>query len=143
MDKISKSRRSRNMSRIRGTNTVPERLVRTSLHKLGFRYRLHCSYLPGRPDLVFPSLRKVILVHGCFWHLHSGCENGRIPKSRVDYWRPKLLRNRSHDRAVIAKLRKLGWQVLVLWECEIERESVASTKKATVFLRQKCPDQRG
>jgi DNA mismatch endonuclease, patch repair protein len=119
MDSISAADRSKNMSRIRSTDTHPEMLVRRLLHGLGYRYALHRRDLPGVPDLVFPSRRKVILVHGCFWHQHRGCVDGRIPKSRVDYWEPKLRRNVKRDRRNVSKLRRDGWRVLKVWECEV------------------------
>jgi DNA mismatch endonuclease (patch repair protein) len=85
---------------------------------MGFRFRLHVSTLPGHPDLVFAKLRKIILVHGCFWHLHEGCKEAHVPKTRRDYWRPKLRGNRRRDSKNIAELQELGWKVLVVWECE-------------------------
>ena len=109
MDSISAARRSENMSRIRSKDTKPEMLIRRMLHGLGYRYSLHRRDLPGAPDLVFPSRRKVILVHGCFWHQHKRCIDGRLPKSREDYWLPKLLRNVERDRRTVAKLRRGGW----------------------------------
>ena len=119
MDSLSPIRRSANMSRIRSRDTKPELLVRQLLHRLGYRYRLHRRDLPGIPDLVFPSRRKVIFVHGCFWHQHKRCVDGRPPKSRLEYWLPKLRRNVDRDRENMAKLRISGWTVLKLWECDI------------------------
>lgn len=119
MDSLTHARRSANMSRIRSKDTKPEMLVRRLLHALGYRYRLHRRDLPGAPDLVFPSRQKVILVHGCFWHQHKGCIDGRLPKSHEDYWLPKLRRNVERDRRNIAKLQRRGWKVMKLWECEI------------------------
>lgn len=95
-------------------------LVRRLAHSLGYRYRLHACSLPGKPDLVFPRLNKVIFVHGCFWHQHRRCREGRIPESNGDYWGPKLLRNVERDRKQMMSLRRLGWKSLVLWECEVE-----------------------
>jgi DNA mismatch endonuclease (patch repair protein) len=106
------------MRRIPSKGTKPEMYVRRFVHGKGYRYRLHVPYLPGKPDLVFPRLQKVIFVHGCFWHLHKACREGRIPDSRRDYWGPKLMRNVERDREHIAALRKLGWSPLVVWECE-------------------------
>jgi DNA mismatch endonuclease (patch repair protein) len=119
MDSVSTERRSANMSRIRSKDTKPEMLIRRMLHALGYRYALHRRDLPGVPDLVFPARRKIILVHGCFWHQHKGCIDGRVPKSRLDYWGPKLLRNVERDRRNISKLRRGGWKVLKLWECDV------------------------
>lgn len=118
MDRLTRAARSENMRRIRSRNTNPELLVRSLVHHLGFRFRLHRSDLPSKPDLVFPSVRKVIFVHGCFWHVHKGCIDGRIPKSRVEYWKAKLERNVQRDRMSRKALRKLGWKSLVIWECE-------------------------
>lgn len=119
MDSISAARRSANMSRIRSKDTKPEMLIRRMLHKLGYRYTLHVRDLPGAPDLVFPSRRKAILIHGCFWHQHKGCIDGRLPKSREDYWVSKLLRNVERDRRNVSKLRRSGWKVLTVWECDV------------------------
>ena len=119
MDSLSPTRRSANMSRIRSKDTKPEVLVRKVLHRLGYRYRLHRRDLPGVPDLVFPSRKKAIFVHGCFWHQHKGCVDGRLPLSRQDYWQPKLQRNVERDRENTTKLRISGWRVLKLWECDI------------------------
>jgi len=106
------------MSRIRSSDTRPEMQVRRLLHGLGYRYVLHRRDLPGVPDLVFPSRRKIVFVQGCFWHQHKGCIDGRVPKSRVAYWKPKLLRNIERDRKNISRLRRNGWRVAMVWECE-------------------------
>ena len=108
------------MSRIRSRDTKPEMRVRRLVHGLGYRYRLHSEDLPGRPDLVFRPRRKVIFVHGCFWHRHEGCSRNRTPKSpeRRDFWREKLDGNAQRDRLNEAALRRLGWEILVIWECE-------------------------
>jgi DNA mismatch endonuclease (patch repair protein) len=90
------------------------------LHRLGYRYRLHASELPGKPDLAFSSRKAVILVHGCFWHQHKKCREGRVPGSRREYWVPKLTRNVERDAEVRSALKKLGWRVLVVWECELK-----------------------
>lgn len=121
------------MRRIRSRDTQPELQVRSLVHRLGFRFRLHRADLPGKPDIVFPSLRKVIFVHGCFWHLHGRCREGRIPNSRIDYWEPKLLRNKIRDKATRAELRKLGWSIMVIWECELKDEDKLE-RRITDFL---------
>ncbi len=118
MDRLSRLERSENMRRIRSKDSHPEIVVRRLAHALGYRFRLHRRDLPGKPDLVFPSRRKVIFVHGCFWHLHGRCREGRIPKSRQSYWRPKLEGNRERDARSRRKLARLGWACLVIWECE-------------------------
>jgi len=120
-DKISKKARSRNMAAIRGKDTKPEIAVRRLAHGMGYRYRLHRKDLPGSPDLVFPSRLKVIFVHGCFWHRHHLCKDGRWePKSRVEFWQEKFAKNKKRDQRNRRDLRKLGWEYLVLWECQIE-----------------------
>lgn len=119
-DSISPDRRSANMKKIRSTGMKPEMKVRRLAHGMGYRYRLHRRDLPGKPDLVFVSRRKVIFVHGCFWHQHKkrGCLKSHTPKSNADYWLPKLERNRERDASNIRKLKKMGWKPLVIWECE-------------------------
>ena len=114
------------MQGVRGRNTGPEWTVRRLLHGLGYRYRLHRRDLPGKPDLVFVSRRKVIFVHGCFWYAH-GCRYGRPPKSRLDYWLPKLERNEQRDAEVRTHLEALRWQVLTLWGCELKDLDAAAT----------------
>ncbi|MGH9513207.1 MAG: very short patch repair endonuclease [Terriglobales bacterium] len=120
MDTISRERRSENMRRIRGKNTKPELIVRRELFRMGFRYRLHGTKLPGKPDVVFPKQRKAIFIHGCFWHNHSykHCKIARLPKTNSGYWAEKLSRNVERDMARRAELRRLGWKVLVVWECQ-------------------------
>jgi len=121
MDTLSRSERSERMARIRGRDTKPELLVRRLVHRCGFRYRLHRKMLPGKPDLVFPSRKKVIFVHGCFWHSH-GCRISHTPKSNADYWGPKLERNVLRDQRNIQALRAAGWSSFVIWECETDDE---------------------
>lgn len=125
-DKISKERRSQNMRAIRSKDMKPEMLVRRFVHGLGYRYRLHRKDLPGKPDLVFGPRRKVIFVHGCFWHQHSAaiCLDGRKPKSNLGYWGPKLRRNIERDVENQEKLEDMGWNVLVIWECETKNLSL-------------------
>ena len=110
------------MRRIRATNTTPELAVRKLIHAMGFRFRLHVRGLPGRPDIVLARLQKIVLVHGCFWHLHEGCREAHLPRTRPEYWRPKLEGNRRRDTENTAKLEQLGWKVLVVWECESAHE---------------------
>ncbi len=121
VDTVSSRRRSEIMSAIRAKDMKPELIVRRLLHAQGYRYRLHRKDLPGKPDLVFPSLRKVIFVHGCFWHQHSDpcCKIVRQPKSNRQYWLPKLERNVARDAKNSAQLEELGWHVLVVWECQV------------------------
>jgi DNA mismatch endonuclease (patch repair protein) len=118
-DSLNPSRRSENMRRIKAGDTKPEMAVRKLLHSLGYRYRLHAKELPGKPDVVFRSRKKVILVHGCFWHQCQTCREGRPPGTRTDYWIPKLTRNKERDISQAAQLARLGWKQFVVWECEI------------------------
>lgn len=106
------------MRRVRGRDTKPELLVRGLAHRLGYRFRLHGRGLPGRPDLVFAGRRKVVFVHGCFWHRHPRCKLARLPKSRLDFWLPKLSANRARDLRALRQLAAAGWSTLVVWECQ-------------------------
>ncbi len=120
-DSLSREERSQRMALVRAKGTKPEMIVRRLVHSLRYRYRLHDRAVPGRPDLVFKGRRKVIFVHGCFWHRHGeGCALTRMPKSRLDFWRPKLERNAARDREVQATLRSQGWEYLIIWECELK-----------------------
>lgn len=118
VDSISKRKRSQVMSRVRSKDTRPEMLVRRMVFGDGYRYRLHARDLPGHPDIVFRSRRKVILVHGCFWHRHA-CSLARIPKSRVGFWTEKLEGNRLRDDRNRGRLARKGWRILVVWECQL------------------------
>jgi DNA mismatch endonuclease, patch repair protein len=120
-DNRNTASRSALMSRIGGKDTAPEMLVRRLLHHLGYRYRLHRRDLPGSPDIVLPSRRKVVFVNGCFWHAH-GCKIGQPPKSRLEFWIPKLKRNRQKDSRDRRALRKLGWSVLTIWQCQTKSQ---------------------
>lgn len=120
MDKISKSHRSWNMSRIKGKDTAPEKKVRSVLYRLGYRFRICRSDLPGKPDIVLSKHRTVIFVHGCFWHRHPGCKYAYTPKTRQDFWVEKFSQNIKRDDKVERELGDLGWKVIVIWECEIE-----------------------
>ncbi len=133
-DSLSPEQRSENMRRIRSGDTGPEMAVRRMVHAMGFRYRLHAKALPGKPDLVFPRLRRIIEVYGCFWHGHTGCREGRLPGTRPEYWGPKLQANRKRDRQNRRALRTLGWTVLVVWECETKRPERLEAKLGK-FLR--------
>ena len=132
-DKLTPERRSWNMSRIRGTDTTPERIVRSILHRLGYRFRLHRRDLPGKPDIVLPRLGVVVFVHGCFWHRHQGCKFSYTPKSRREFWSKKFAENVRRDRRVSAELDGLGWQVMTVWECELCQPEVV-TERLTDFL---------
>ena len=121
VDTLTKPERSNRMSRVHCKDTKPELIIRRLVHRMGYRYRLHRRDLPGTPDLVFPRQGKVIFVHGCFWHRHPdrACKLARLPKSHLDFWKPKLDGNFSRDQESQAKLRELGWDVFVVWECQI------------------------
>jgi DNA mismatch endonuclease (patch repair protein) len=121
-DIVDAETRSRMMSGIRGKNTKPEMTVRRALHAMGYRYRLHARELPGKPDIVFRGRRLAIFVHGCFWHRHTDpyCKLARMPKSRPEFWEPKLEGNRARDEANVAALKAMGWNVLIVWECQIK-----------------------
>lgn len=118
MDIVTPERRSSMMSRIRGRDTKPELAVRRAAHALGYRYRLHRRGLPGSPDMVFPGRRKVVFVHGCYWHRHPGCRLAYQPKSNADFWAAKFQRNVQRDRGAEELLRAGGWDVLTVWECQ-------------------------
>ena len=136
MDCFTSKMRSKIMRAVKGRNTKPELIVHQILDSLGFRYRLHIDSLPGCPDIVFTKRKKVIFVHGCFWHRHKGCPNTRLPKSRLSFWKPKLEANHARDKKIRFKLRKLGWKVLVVWECEI-KNFTRLTKKVIRFMEGK------
>jgi DNA mismatch endonuclease, patch repair protein len=135
-DTLTHTERSRRMAGIRGKDTKPELIVRRLLHGRGFRYRLHRAGLPGHPDLVFPSRRAVIFVHGCFWHRHPdpACPLARLPKSKLDFWLPKLESNARRDLAVAERLASDGWRSLTIWECELARLDEVEAKMLA-FLR--------
>ena len=113
------------MSRIRGKDTTPEMVVRSMLHRMGYRFRLHARDLPGRPDIVLPKYRTVVFIHGCFWHRHKGCRNSTTPTNNRRFWVEKLEGNAARDKVRAQALRKLGWRVMVVWECETEKPGFA------------------
>lgn len=133
VDTVSPEVRSRIMARVRSKGMKPEMKVRRLLHGLGYRYRLHRSDLPGRPDLVFPSRRKVVFVNGCFWHYHPGCDRVRIPATNRDYWVGKLERNRARDERNLSLLEEMGWSVMTAWECRL-RDIDTMTAQLVEFL---------
>ena len=120
MDKISRQARSRNMSAIRGSNTKPEIRVRSILHSMGFRFRLHQSDLPGKPDIVLKKHNTVIFVHGCFWHRHRNCRKSTVPKTNTETWIAKFRENQKRDALNEKKITELGWRLIKIWECETE-----------------------
>ena len=137
MDKLTRERRSWNMSRIKGQDTLPEKRVRSLLHRLGYRFSLRNHGLPGRPDIVLKSCRTAIFVHGCFWHRHNGCKNSVLPKTRRAFWLAKLDGNVERDKRNANTLRREGWRVLTIWECEVEQESQLSRRIHTMLTSNK------
>jgi len=128
VDVVSPARRSAMMAKIRGRDTKPEMIVRKAAHRLGYRFRLHRRDLPGSPDLVFPGRKKIVFVHGCFWHCHEGCRFAYKPKSNVDFWENKLRKNRERDIRVKAELECMAWDTLVIWECETSDSNLVDAK---------------
>lgn len=138
MDKLTPEKRSWTMSRIPSNDTKPELTVRSFLFRQGFRFRLHVKNLPGRPDIVLPKYRTVIEVRGCFWHRHPGCKIATMPASNVDFWQEKFRKNVERDAVNAAKLKKLGWNLIVVWECELKKDGFLSALpgKITEFKRE-------
>jgi len=132
MDTISKAARSRNMSRIRAKNTIPELLVRKALFSKGYRYRIHYP-LPGRPDIVFPSKRRAILIQGCFWHGHN-CHYSHQPKSNIEFWKNKITANKKRDKKNFKHLKNCNWALFLVWECQIHDKFDITMKKIERFL---------
>jgi DNA mismatch endonuclease (patch repair protein) len=128
MDILDRQARSRLMGRIRGKDTKPEMVVRRIAHRLGFRFRLHRRDLPGSPDLVFPGRRKVVFVHGCYWHRHPGCHLAYEPKSNVEFWTEKFASNVARDQKALADLQNQGWDTLVIWECDAKDPNLVTLR---------------
>lgn len=132
-DRMTSAERSAHMSRIRRMNTKPERFVRSLLHKLGYRFRIQWKAAPGRPDVAFPGRKKIIFIHGCFWHQHEGCKLAHVPRTRQEFWVEKFRRNKERDARFEKLAADTGWEVLVLWECETAVEE-SLTHKLESFL---------
>jgi DNA mismatch endonuclease (patch repair protein) len=130
VDTLSTIERSERMARIHGRDTKPEMVVRRLLHGMGYRYRLHRDDLPGKPDIAFGKRKKAIFIHGCFWHRHDdpACRLARLPKSRLEFWEPKLSANAERDALKQEALKRLGWKVLVVWECELRQSEQLENK---------------
>jgi len=141
-DIISKEKRSWNMSRIKGKNTKPEILVRSILHKAGFRFRINDKRLPGKPDIVLPKYRTVVLIHGCFWHRHNKCKYAYTPKTRIDFWKKKFRNNLLRDKLVVNQLKIQGWRIYVVWECEIEKDIFKTLHCLMKRIRLPCDSMR-
>jgi DNA mismatch endonuclease, patch repair protein len=135
MDRISPEQRSENMRRVRGKDTQPEHVVRRLLHAMGLRFRLHRRDLPGTPDIVLPRYRIAMLVHGCFWHRHSGCGRATMPATRTEFWEAKFARTTARDAAQLAALKAAGWTPVVVWECELRDKDMLRARLATLFGR--------
>jgi len=119
-DILTKEKRSWNMSRIRSKDTIPEKIVRSTLHQMGYRFRLHVKDLPGKPDIVLTKYKTVIFVHGCFWHRHPRCKYAYTPKSRIEFWNKKFKDNIKRFTTVEKELKELNWKIVVIWECEVK-----------------------
>ena len=137
-DTRSKEQRSRIMAAVHSKNTSSELLVRRFLWSNGVRYRIHFADLPGKPDIVLPRCKLAIFVHGCFWHGHENCSLGRLPKSRVDYWKSKIATNKKRDRSVRMKLGSEGWRILVIWHCQLRTKKAASIALPDLLERIEC-----
>lgn len=122
MDSLTPEKRSWNMSRIRGKDTSIEVQVRKYLFSKGYRFRKNDKRYPGKPDIVLPKYKTVVFINGCFWHMHQGCKQGRLPKSNVEYWKNKLEKNVSNDKVHIQQIEQMGWTPIVLWECELKND---------------------
>jgi DNA mismatch endonuclease (patch repair protein) len=142
VDRLTPERRSALMSRVGSKNTTPEMIVRRIAHRLGYRFRLHRADLPGTPDLVFPSRRKVVFVHGCFWHRHPHCRKATMPKSRVEFWSTKFSQNVERDEDRCVCLEALGWETYTIWECETKQTELVVSKLVT-FLERPTPSSSG
>ncbi|WP_034642348.1 very short patch repair endonuclease [Desulfovibrio inopinatus] len=137
MDVFDKEKRSKIMRNIKGKNTSIEIKLRKLIYSLGYRYRLHYASLPGKPDIVFPGRKKVIFIHGCFWHQHTWCKRGSKPKSNLEYWLPKLKKNVERDKKKQEEIMALGWNPLIVWECELKAKNrEALIEKITSFLEE-------
>ena len=141
MDTRSKEKRSEIMAAVHSKDTGPEKLVRRYLWSKGMRYRVHAANIPGRPDIAVRRHKLAIFVHGCFWHGHEDCPRGKLPKSRLDYWGPKIDANKKRDIAIAEQLQREGWHQLVVWECQIRTKQVAATALPKLWndIRLKCP----
>ena len=133
MDSLTKEKRSWNMSRIRSNDTTPELVVRSFLFRHGFRFRLHAKNLPGHPDIVLPKYRTVVEVRGCFWHRHPGCRQATMPSTNVEFWREKFKRNVDRDRNTEKQLKELGWNLIVVWECELKSSGFLNSLPSLIY----------
>lgn len=135
MDVLTPEQRHINMSRIRSKETKPEKAVRSVLHRLGYRFKLHVRDLPGSPDIVLPKYKTVIFVHGCFWHRHSGCKDASVPKTNTEKWLDKFSKNIARDKLAVELLEQCGWGVIIIWECEIKNKDQLAARLQTALPR--------
>lgn len=135
MDLLTKKQRSFNMSHIKNKNTRPEKMVRSLLHRMGYRFRLHSNVLPGKPDIILPKYKTVILVHGCFWHRHESCRYATTPATNTNFWSQKFDKNIKNDRKVYGQLVSMGWTVIVVWECEIKKIDVLQKRLSDILQK--------
>lgn len=140
MDTLSTEQRSWNMSRIKGCNTGPERIVRSILHRMGYRFRLYRKDLPGKPDITLPKHKTVVFVHGCFWHRHKGCKDATMPKTRRIFWQNKLQSNAARDRIKQRSIRHLGWRVIIVWECETKMQAKLVSRLSRLLIAANYPE---
>lgn len=136
-DIFTKDIRSKIMAKVRGSETKPEIEIRKHLFALGFRFRKNVKHLPGRPDILLPKYRTVVFVHGCFWHGHKNCEASKLPKSRLEYWSKKIASNVIRDKSNVRKLRRLGYQVLVIWECQLGKSNTLESLNNKILKQKK------
>lgn len=123
------------MSRVKSKNTKPELILRSSLHGLGLRFRLHAKDLPGKPDLTFKRYRVAVFVNGCFWHGHKGCRKAALPETNIEFWKTKIEKNKNRDKKAYGKLKKMGWRVVVVWECRLMKNGDATASKVAEKIR--------
>lgn len=135
VDKVTPEQRSRNMSRVKGQDTAPEKAVRSLLHRMGYRFRLHSQDLPGRPDIVLRKYRTVIFVHGCFWHGHVGCPRAKRPTTNTEFWNAKIDGNIARDASAAASLRAQGWRVMTLWQCRIKNQGTLTAELQDFLIK--------
>ncbi len=140
MDHLTPAKRSWNMAKIRSSDTKPEKTVRSLLHELGYRFRLYRKDLPGTPDIVLPRYSSIIMVHGCFWHRHKNCQYSYTPKSKAEFWGRKFESNISRDKNVIKELKKLGWKVKIIWECETKNKNTLTKAVGRFLGKNPIPD---
>ena len=140
MDKLLEKHRSWNMSRIKSSDTKPEKMLRALLFREGFRFRKNVKSLPGCPDIVLRKYKTIIFVHGCFWHRHSGCSNSTMPQTRYEFWQKKFSRTVHRDQIILEQLKKMGWSVLIAWECEILKKTQLLLENLTVKIRKGMSD---